>query len=145
MFNYGVNTTLVADLHTTEYRFLQVVPEHRNIVAVLGVLPACALTADIVDRLPPAAREAASQVNHRTKATRYRSTTGMLLERLPLTLEALVKQLGADLDAPLIAALAVQVLAALHHLNDHGVVHADIKPNNIMVDPRCADRPPRST
>ena len=40
MYNYGANTTLVGSLQATEYRFLQRVPEHFNIGAVLGVVPA---------------------------------------------------------------------------------------------------------
>ena len=133
-YNYGQNTTLVADLHSTEYRFLQHVPEHPNIVAVLGVIRACPLTENIVVRLPQAAREAASQKNKRTGRTRFLPTTGLLLERLPLTLEQHVAALGDALDNVAAISLAAQVVEALHHLHACGVVHGDLKPNNCMVD-----------
>ena len=62
MFNYGQNTTLAADVHSTEYRFLQLVPPHWNIVGVLGVIHTSPLSAEIVQHLPEFAREAATMV-----------------------------------------------------------------------------------
>lgn len=125
---------MVADLHSTEYRFLQHVPEHPNIVAVLGVIRACPLTENLVTYLPQAAREAASQINHRNGRTRFLPTTGLILERLPLTLEQHVAAMGDALDAVAAIRLGAQVVEALQHLDAHGVVHGDLKPNNCMVD-----------
>jgi hypothetical protein len=55
--NLGQNTTLAASLHETEYRFLRHVPEHFNVVAVLGVIQTSPLTAHVVEHLPAAIRD----------------------------------------------------------------------------------------
>ncbi len=57
MYNLGQNTTLAANLHETEYRFLRQVPEHFNVVAALGVIQTSPLTAHVVEHLPAAIRD----------------------------------------------------------------------------------------
>jgi serine/threonine protein kinase len=135
LYNYGHSTTFVAAVHETEYAVLRDLPEHWNVVAVLGVIPASRLTAEIVQHLPPAAREAATVVNARTGKVTYRPTTGLLLERLPRTLAEHVRVTGAGLEAAAVLRLSVQVVEATAHLARHGVVHCDLKLNNFMVDP----------
>ncbi len=57
MYNFGQTTTMASSLHETEYRFLRRVPEHFNILAVLGVIQTSPLTAELVQHLPAAIRE----------------------------------------------------------------------------------------
>jgi hypothetical protein len=123
------------------YRFLQRVPDHYNIGAVLGVMSVAPLTAAVVDHFPEFARKTARHVNARTGKPTFLKTTGLLLELLPRTLEQHVRELGADLSAAQLASLGAQLAAAQHHLYVNGVVHCDLKLNNIMVDP--AMEPPR--
>jgi hypothetical protein len=54
---------MVADLQATEYRFLQHVPDHWNVVAVLAVVPAAPLVEALVLHMPEGAREAATVVS----------------------------------------------------------------------------------
>jgi hypothetical protein len=139
MYNYGTNTTLVGNLQATEYRFLQRVPEHFNIAAVLGVIPASPLVEDLVKHLPEAAREAAVKPSIKKKLSnrrkKFRSTTGLLLELLPQTLEKYVKDLGDTLGIKEARSLGKQIVVAVRHLETNGVIHGDLKLNNIMVDP----------
>jgi hypothetical protein len=141
MYNYGQTTTLVLDVHATEYRFLSMVPYHYNVVAVRGVIPASPLTPAILALLPEEPRAAGRRVNAKTKQVTYLSTAALVLERLPKTLEQHVKELGTSLGACDAAALGVQVAAALLHLRASGVEHGDLKLDNLMVDP--ARDPPR--
>ena len=135
MYNFGMRTTLVKNILTTEYRPLQQLPHHPNIVAVLAVIRVNPLTQAIVDVLPEAAREAAVVEDVRNPLVRqFRSTVGLLLERLPMTLEKYVRDLGADLDALRILQIGTQIVDALLHLKRNGVVHGDMKLNNIMMD-----------
>ncbi len=69
LYNYGQNTTLAADLHSTEDKFLQLVPPHWNIVGVLGVIQTAPLSAEIVQHLPQYAREADTELNACRKHT----------------------------------------------------------------------------
>ena len=140
MYNYGHNTTMVADLFETEYRFLKRVPTHFNIVAVLAIIRTSLLTPNTVQYLPEHARRVAAPKNRFGKR-RYASTTGMLLELLPKTLDTYLAEKGEGVSAKLATALGVQLASALLHLYRNGVVHADLKLNNIMVDPSY--EPPR--
>ena len=69
MYNLGQNTTLAANLHETEYRFLRHVPEHFNIVAVLGVIQTSPLTAHVVEHLPADIRDLVTVVCAATTTT----------------------------------------------------------------------------
>ena len=133
MYNFGAETTMVGNLFKTEYRFLRLVPHHPNIVSVLGVIKAAPLTPDIVALLPEAAREAAAPRNRRGRV-RYLPTAGMFMELLPLTLEAHLDARGANLTQAEAVSIGAQVACAVKHLYAHGVVHGDIKLNNLMVD-----------
>jgi serine/threonine protein kinase len=98
--------------------------------------PLCSTLSTLLNPLhsaPPSPPTLSSQRNARTGRVRYRSTTGLVLERLPITLEQHVRALGADLYRLQILQLAVQVLDSLVHLHKNGVVHGDIKLNNFMV------------
>ncbi len=137
------NTTMVAHLHETEYRFLNLVPEHSNIVVVRSIISARPLTQQIVEFLPPQAQLAAQHVDARFGRTTYRSTSALVLELLPRTLHDYVVASGATLGADEIVALGVQVASALLHLQASGVLHGDIKLTNLMVAEALAGLPPR--
>lgn len=51
------------------------------------------------------------------------------------TLEQIVKKNSGKLDAEHVAWIAERSLNVLHYLHHHGVVHGDVKPQNIIVQP----------
>ena len=58
-----------------------------------------------------------AQVNTRPRRKRYIPTTGLVLERLPITLEQHVKNLGDALGAPQALDIGVQIVEGLLHLH----------------------------
>ena len=46
-----------------------------------------------------------------------------------------VLRMARAFHEPAIRQIAKQLLAALQHLHQHGVVHRDVKPNNVLVFP----------
>jgi serine/threonine protein kinase len=73
---------------------------------------------------------------------KYRSTTGLIMECAPTTLEEHVRRLGPALQGDEIVALGLQVVRALLHLCVHGVVHGDVKLNNFVVEQLLLLAPP---
>jgi serine/threonine protein kinase len=73
---------------------------------------------------------------------KYRSTTGLIMECAPTTLEKYVRDLGQALRGDLIVALGLQVVRALLHLFVHGVVHGDVKLDNFLVEQLLLPAPP---
>ena len=49
------------------------------------------------------------------------------------TLRKLLLERGA-MPPEIAAAVGLELLAALAHANSHGVVHRDVKPENILID-----------
>lgn len=136
LYNYGIASGHVADEFRREHDVLvNRIPPHENIIAVLGVIEAERLTREIVDALPDVARELARRVDARSGAVTYARTTALVMDLLPTTLEQYVRDLGDDLPAAQCVRLGQQVVAGLLHLHRHGIVHADMKLNNILVDP----------
>ena len=143
MFNYGHQTLEATIYQRSEYAFLQRVPPHRNIVAVLGVIQPSPLPKQVADLLPEETQELVSEQDVATGRKRYRSTTGILLEYLPETLQAFVTRLGRDMTSQLAVKLGCQIVAGVAHLTKNGVVHGDMKLNNVMVDTTDGDQQPR--
>ena len=65
----------------------------------------------------------------------YRSHTTLLFEHMPMNLRETLSKFGKNIGISLkaIRSYAKQLLVALQHLAHHRVVHADIKPDNILV------------
>jgi len=76
-----------------------------------------------------------SQYDNDTHNLEYRHHTCLLFEHLSSNLrQTLVKfghKIGINLTA--VKSYARQLFGALHHLSKHQIVHADIKPDNILV------------
>ena len=134
MFNYGLESEVATEQYANEYHFLRHVPAHDNIVKFLCVMPTSPLPELLAHLLPEETRELVAVRNYRTNELRYRSTPGFLLEHLPRTLEHFVKDQGEGMTPELAANVALQIVSASAHLKQHGVVHCDMKANNVMVD-----------
>jgi len=65
----------------------------------------------------------------------YRSHTTLLFEHLPFNLRETLAKFGKNVGINLSAVKSYrrQLLVALNHLATHRIVHADIKPDNILV------------
>ena len=65
----------------------------------------------------------------------YRSHTTLLFEHMPMNLRETLSKFGKNVGISLkaIRSYAKQLLIALQHLAHHRIVHADIKPDNILV------------
>ena len=66
----------------------------------------------------------------------HRGHLCLVFERLDLNLREMVKKFGRGIGLSIraVRGYAYQLLLALRHLRDNGVLHADIKPDNILVD-----------
>lgn len=55
-----------------------------------------------------------------------------------MNLRELTRKVARDvgINLPAVQLFAKQMLAALYHMHDCGVLHADIKPDNILVNTR---------
>ncbi|KAK9815732.1 hypothetical protein WJX72_008716 [[Myrmecia] bisecta] len=65
----------------------------------------------------------------------YRNHLCLVFEPLDINLRELTKKYGRGigLNISAVAKYAAQMLVALHHMRNCGVLHADIKPDNILV------------
>ena len=65
----------------------------------------------------------------------YRNHTVLLFEYMPNNLRQVLSKFGKNVGINLasVKSYARQLLLALHHLSSHGVIHADIKLDNILV------------
>ena len=70
----------------------------------------------------------------------YNGTPFLVMERVQGRLLGRVVRSSGALEAPLAADIMAQVLAALAAAHDVGIIHADIKPDNVFVE-RDRDQP----
>eukprot|EP00747_Dinoflagellata_sp_TGD_P146308 gnl/TRDRNA2_/TRDRNA2_176681_c0_seq2.p1 gnl/TRDRNA2_/TRDRNA2_176681_c0~~gnl/TRDRNA2_/TRDRNA2_176681_c0_seq2.p1 ORF type:complete len:390 (+),score=-21.24 gnl/TRDRNA2_/TRDRNA2_176681_c0_seq2:48-1217(+) len=65
----------------------------------------------------------------------YRNHTCLVLEPMDMNLRSCVKKFGKNLGLNLIAVqtYTIQLLKALKHLKNNRIIHADIKPDNILI------------
>ena len=68
----------------------------------------------------------------------YRAHSFLVFESLALNLREVLKKYGRNVGLSIgaVQAYATQLLIALKHLRNCGVLHADIKPDNILVNDR---------
>jgi serine/threonine-protein kinase PRP4 len=66
----------------------------------------------------------------------YRDHIFMVFESLAMNLREVIKKFGRNvgINIKAVQSYATQLLIALRHLKNNGVVHADIKPDNILVN-----------
>ena len=66
----------------------------------------------------------------------YREHVFMVFESLAMNLREVIKKFGRNvgINIKAVQAYATQLFIALRHLKNCGVVHADIKPDNVLVN-----------
>jgi serine/threonine-protein kinase PRP4 len=66
----------------------------------------------------------------------YRDHVCLVFEQMDLNLRACIKKFGRDVGFNIhaVRAYSIQLLIALKHLKNNGILHADIKPDNILVN-----------
>lgn len=63
----------------------------------------------------------------------------LVMERMGKSLEDVLEENGGSLSAKIVLALGVRLLQALRHMHDKGVIHRDLKPQNMMLSRDSAD------
>jgi serine/threonine protein kinase len=134
MYTSGTKTSVVASANAVEHQVLTHVPPHRNVVSLLSVLPASTLTSEIVAFLPDMVRGDVAPMNYVKGQPSYLKTTVLLLEHLPHTLTQFLQQHGRAITPLCRTNVALQLAEAVHHLLRSGVVHMDLKTDNVLVD-----------
>ena len=85
--------------------------------------------------------EAASQVSHENIVGMYDvgqdgDTRYIVMEFIDgTTLKSMIRQMG-HLGPDAVVRMGIRILAAVDHAHKNGIVHRDIKPQNILVDPQ---------
>ncbi len=85
--------------------------------------------------------EAASQVSHENIVNMYDvgqdgDTRYIVMEFIDgTTLKSMIRQMG-HLSPDAVVRMGIRILAAVDHAHKNGIVHRDIKPQNILVDPQ---------
>ena len=131
----SAETSVVEGANSVEYQALHAerLPAHRNVVSLLHVMTASRLTPEVVRFLPEEVREKVAPPNLQTGDRQYLRTTVLLLERLPCTLKQHLLERSTRITRGECVSMGLQLAEAVHHMLQHGVVHMDMKLENVMV------------
>jgi serine/threonine-protein kinase PRP4 len=71
----------------------------------------------------------------------YRSHVCLVFEPMDMNLRMCIKKFGRDIGLSInaVRAYTIQMLVGLKHLKNNGILHADIKPDNLLVDESKTD------
>lgn len=72
---------------------------------------------------------------HKANPYEYRNHTIFVFEYMPYNLRQILQKFGSNVGLNIVALqrYGYQLFLALMHLRNHGIIHADIKPDNILV------------
>lgn len=111
---------------------------NKRIVAMKVLRPEFQQDAEFVRRFSREA-EAASKVSHENIVGMYDvgtdgETRYIVMEFVDgITLKEMIRKMG-HLGPDAVVRMGIRILAAVDHAHKHGIVHRDIKPQNILVD-----------
>ena len=112
--------------------------KNKRIVAMKVLRPEFQQDAEFVRRFSREA-EAASKVSHENIVGMYDvgtdgETRYIVMEFVDgITLKEMIRKMG-HLGPDAVVRMGIRILAAVDHAHKHGIVHRDIKPQNILVD-----------
>lgn len=112
--------------------------KNKRIVAMKVLRPEFQQDAEFVRRFSREA-EAASKVSHENIVGMYDvgtdgDTRYIVMEFVDgVTLKEMIRKMG-HLGPDAVVRMGIRILAAVDHAHKHGIVHRDIKPQNILVD-----------
>ena len=148
-FNFGLSSRRAQGAFVNEYREHSTIANHPHIMQFM-----CEFFAEIDNSIRvhlPEFVQQSSIVHLQDGSIRNRKTQFFVLERFDASLEHLLKQEyhpPTIIPHQLVAMVVSQVALALRHLEQHRVVHRDIKLDNILVelnpDHRTAEEPSNS-
>ena len=131
--NLGNSTTTHARQRASEYEMLAKLPPHPNIVTQYCKVGPAQCPDEIFRHIPEGIQEYCETRNHRTGVVRRNGVLGVAYEMHQETLQRFLAHNGAGLTSDQVHCMATELLSALRHMEEHGMLHFDLKLDNIMV------------
>ena len=131
----GHTTSRVPNAYEAEYKLLCEMPRHRNIIALLHHFVA-APPPPFFQAMPADTQAIAVHPNYRTGGVIPLKTQFVLMECHAMTLKEHLIARGARVSAADVKRFCCDVAAALLFLQQHRVVHRDLKLDNLLYSPR---------
>ena len=149
----GQKTTVHHELNRSEYNKLSALPSHPNIARMFGKIGPQPITNEMYGQIEGVYQELCMQTNPLTGNGESRPMLGIILEYHERSLEEYMslEEYKTSSDRKRIA--ACQLLDAMSHMHTHGMLHFDLKLDNIrvadddrvvLVDFGCTIRFPRT-
>ena len=131
-FNYGTSTFTYMKL-MTEAKMLNKIPNHPNIIFLIHDFYSRP-TQEIISACVEVKTHKIMQYNAGTHQNEYRTSLFLMYKTYPSDLEQWMVEKRKDCKMNDIIRICYEISCGILHLWNHGVVHRDLKLNNILID-----------